>query len=105
MFIACMKAVLASSTAIGDADDKLTSAKNFSLKNLSDLSYKSNLSLSGLKSSFQFKGTQVLAGKTTRGSIMEVNSALRFDKGNITYVFPYKMKVKAPKFKTPSPVN
>ena len=33
------------------------------------------------------------------------NSFMQIDKGNTTYIMPYKLKVKAPKFKTPSPNN
>jgi hypothetical protein len=33
----------------------------------------------------------------------EMNSMLRFDNGNSSFVFPYKFKVKVPKFKTPTP--
>lgn len=82
----------------GIADEKTKSSK-YSLKNLSSLSHK-GLSFSSLKSSLQFKGTQV--SKDVQGN-SEMNSMLRFDNGNTTYIYPYKFKVKAPKFKTPAP--
>lgn len=84
----------------GIADEKTKSSK-YSLKNLSTLSHK-GLSFSSLKSSLQFKGTQL--SKDGQGNA-EMNSMLRYDNGNTTYIYPYKFKIKAPKFKTPSPVQ
>jgi hypothetical protein len=84
----------------GIADEKTKSSK-YSLKNLSTLAHK-GLSFSSLKSSLQFKGTQL--SKDGQGNA-EMNSMLRYDNGNTTYIYPYKFKVKAPKFKTPAPVQ
>ncbi len=83
----------------GIADEKTKTSK-YSLKNLSTLSHK-GLSFSSLKSSLQFKGTQ-LSKDAAQGN-SEMNSMLRYDNGNTTYIYPYKFKVKAPKFKTPTP--
>jgi hypothetical protein len=33
------------------------------------------------------------------------SSYLKFNKGNISYVIPYRYKVVLPRFKTPSPVQ
>ena len=82
----------------GLTDDKNKNNK-YSLKNLSSLSHK-GLSFASLKSSLQYKGAQM--SKETQSS-SEISSMLRFDNGNTTYVYPYKFKVKAPKFKTPAP--
>jgi hypothetical protein len=82
----------------GIADEKTKNSK-YSLKNLSSLSHK-GLSFASLKSSLQFKGTQL--PKDAQNS-SEMNSMLRYDNGNTTYIYPYKFKVKAPKFKTPAP--
>ncbi|MES2330978.1 MAG: hypothetical protein V4539_15350 [Bacteroidota bacterium] len=79
----------------GIADEKLKTTK-FSLKNLSAFSHK-GLSFSSMKSSLQYKGPQSLSGSS------EGISMLRFDNGNTSYVYPYKIKVKTPKFKTPAP--
>lgn len=79
--------------------DEKTKTSKYSLKNLSVLSHK-GLSFSSLKSSLQYKGTQFTTKETINGS--EVSSMLRFDNGNTAYVYPYKFKIKAPKFKTPS---
>ena len=83
----------------GIADEKTKNVTKFSLKNLSALSHK-GLSFSSLKSSLQYKGTQP-SKESIFGS--EVSSMLRYDNGNTTYIYPYKFKVKAPKFKTPVP--
>lgn len=88
----------------GSADEKTKSAAKFSLKNLSSYAHK-GLTFSSLKSSLQYKGLQFNSNKeneTSNGS-SEINSMLRYDNGNTTYIYPYKFKVKAPKFKTPAP--
>jgi hypothetical protein len=83
----------------GIADEHNKNSK-YSLKNLNSFSRKS-LTYSSMKSSLQFKGTQLLINKDNQSS-SEINSMLRFDNGNTTFVYPYKFKVKvATKFKTP----
>lgn len=82
----------------GIADEKAKMTK-YSLKNLTSLSHKS-LSFASLRSTLQYK-PQASSKESIFGS--EVNSSLRYDNGNTTYVYPYKFKIKAPKFKTPSP--
>ena len=84
----------------GIADEKIRTSK-YSFKHLSSLSHKS-LSFSSLKSSLQYKGPQTSVSKEN-SNVTEVSSMLRYDNGNTTYVYPYKVKVKAPKCKTPSP--
>jgi hypothetical protein len=83
----------------GIADEKLKTTK-YSLKNFSSLSHKA-LSFSSLRSTLQYKGPQASSKDAAFGS--DVNSMLRYDNGNTTYIYPYKFKVKAPKFKTPTP--
>ncbi len=86
---------------IGESDKN----KKYSLKNLSSFSHHS-LSLSTLKLGFQFKGSNILnqTGSLTTG--FESNSILRYDRGgNTTYIMPYKIKFKIPKFKVPSATN
>lgn len=86
----------------GIADEKTKSSSKYSLKNLSSLAHK-GLSFATLKSSLQYRGPQLFnkASETSTGSV--VNSMLRYDNGNTTYIYPYKFKVKAPKFTTPAP--
>lgn len=93
-----MQVVYAAFSFTGIADEKTKSSK-YSLKNLSSLSHK-GLSFSSLKSSLLYKGSQT-PKETSTGA--EVSSMLRFDNGNTTYIYPYRFKIKAPKFKTPAP--
>lgn len=83
----------------GSTDEN--SKNKYSLKNFNKNFYKSASPFS-LRSTFQYKGTQVLSihrddNSTTYQSIM------RFEKGNTTYIYPYKHKVSLPKFKAPAP--
>ncbi len=102
-FVMSVQVVLASISFSGVVDDKNKSNK-YSLKNLSSLSHHS-LSLSAVKLNLQFKGTDVISQKNTSTGL-EINSILYYNKGNTTYIMPYKFKIRVPKFKTPSaPVN
>ena len=84
----------------GSSDDRIN---RFSLKSLNK--YTRSYSLTGLRpSAFQFRGSQDLDFQKTENSL-EINSMIRMERGNTTYIFPYKYKVKVSKFKTPSPVN
>lgn len=90
----------------GFADEKTHSSNKFSLKNLSLLEHKGlTLSFSSLKSNLQFKGMMQLSERksTDNPNTSEVSTILRYENGNTTYIYPYKFKVKTPKFKTPAP--
>jgi hypothetical protein len=100
LFAMGMQVAYAAFSLTGVADEKNKNSK-YSLKTLNSLSHK-GLSFSSLRLSLQYKGIQASKDMTT-GS--EMNSLMRFDNGNTTYIYPYKFKVKAPKFKTPSPQN
>ena len=83
----------------GSTDEN--SKNKYSLKNFNKNFYKSASPFS-LRNTFQYKGTQVLSihrddNSTTYQSIM------RFEKGNTTYIYPYKHKVSLPRFKAPTP--
>ena len=95
-----IQVVYAAFSFTGLADEKSKNSK-YSLKNLSALSHK-GLSFSSLKSNLQYKGAQSSSSSKESFSGIEVNSMLRFDNGNTTYIYPYKFKVKASKFKTPA---
>ena len=80
----------------GNADDR--NKDKYSLKNLNKLS--KNYSLSSLRTStFQYKGFYQV--NQTSGN--QTSSYLSLQRGNITYVYPYKYKVKVPRFVTPTP--
>ncbi len=86
----------------GIADEKTKSSSKFSLKNLSSMAHK-GLSFASLKNSLQYRGPQLLSKSSETSTGSEVNSMLRYNNGNTTYIYPYRFKIKAPKFKTPTP--
>lgn len=84
----------------GTTNDK---TKNiYSLKNFNSNFYKSASPFS-LRAGFQFNGSQLISVKKESNGDLTSNSIIRFEKGNTTYVYPYKHKVPVPKFKTPAP--
>ena len=96
-----MKLTFAAISFTGIVDEKTRNNK-YSLRNLNNYS-KKGLSLNAIKSNLQFKGIYLPSTSLSLES-SEVNSMLQYNNGNTTYVYPYKFKVKVPKFKTPSPV-
>ena len=72
----------------------------YSLKNIGNLTHKT-ATFYTLKSSLEFKG---IASMNMNGSVNNSNY-LKYNKGNISYVIPYRYKVVLSKFKTPSPVQ
>jgi hypothetical protein len=88
-------------TLSGISTEKRGKQSKFTLKNLSSLSSKS-LSYSSLKSTMQYKSIQIVGLQLKGNESPEMNSMLRFDNGNSSFVYPYKFKVKVPKFKAPS---
>lgn len=89
---------IAFASTSGSADDRLN---KFSLKNLSK--YSKSYSLSGLRpSSLTFTGSEEVMTIQRLDNSLQNNSIVRMEKGNTTFVYPYKYKVRVPKFKTPS---
>lgn len=88
-------------TLTGLTDEKSKNAK-YSLRTLSNISNKT-LSFSALRYGLPYQGMQSYTTTRTPSSLLVSNSMLRFGTGNTTYVFSYHVKVKAPKFKTPTP--
>jgi len=88
-------------TLSGITTEKRGKQSKFTLKNLNSLSSKS-LSYSSLKSTMQYKSIQTLGLQLKGNDNPEMSSMLRFDNGNSSFVYPYKFKVKVPKFKAPS---
>lgn len=99
-----MQFVYAAFSFSGLTGEKERSNK-YSLKNLSTLANNKSISLYSLKSSLQYKGMQSLSSKNTTSGGVETTSLLRYENGNTTFVYPYKFKIKVPKFKTPAPNN
>ena len=90
----------ASTVVLGKSESKKTTEK-YSLKNLSNLNQRAS-TFQNLKSSLVYKGLTIHSN--LNGAINSSNY-LKYNKGNITYVIPYRYKIILPKFKTPSPQN
>ena len=89
-------------TFTGITEKKAKDSK-YTLKNAHNLSNKA-VSYASLKYSLHLSnGSQTHSQSTKSG--LEVTSLLRYQNGNTSYVYPYKFKVKVPKFKTPSPAQ
>jgi hypothetical protein len=83
----------------GTVDEKAKS--KYSLKNFNKNFYKKTSPFS-LTVGFRFKGTQIMSQQKDVTGIT-YNSMMRYEKGNSTYIYPYKHKVSIPAFKTPAP--
>lgn len=99
--MAVVTSTVHASTIVTSTSDSKKLTEKYSLKNLSSLSHKAS-TFHDLKSSLVYKGLSVHTN--SNGSTKQSNY-LKYNKGNITYVIPYRHKVILPKFKTPSPQN
>jgi hypothetical protein len=87
-------------TLTGKVDEKAKSSQ-YSLRNIGRYSNKS-YSLSLYRTNLMYRGSLSISPKNGSNGI---NSFIQIESGNTTYIMPYKLKVKTPKFKTPSPNN
>ena len=73
-----------------------------SLKNISK--YKRCNTIPSLKfSQFQYKGSSNFSPSKSNGTFWQMQSTIRLQSGNTTYVYPYKYKTKLQQvFKTPT---
>ena len=99
VFITVVSSSVHASTIVSGTSDSKKVTEKYSLKNLSSLSHKTS-TFRDLKSSLLYKGLSV---STTVTSGLGQSNYLKYNKGNITYVIPYRHKVILPRFKTPSP--
>ena len=99
VFITVVTTTVHASTIVSGTSESKKVTEKYSLKNLSSLSHKAS-TFHDLKSSLLYKGLTVSTSMNT--GIGQTNY-LKYNKGNITYVIPYRHKVILPKFKTPSP--
>lgn len=103
LYTACLAIMLLastssfSSTIVNNNMDSRKLLEKYSLKNIGNSTLKT-ATFNALKSSLIFKG---FSTTTTDAN----SSYLKFNKGNISYVIPYRYKVVLPRFKTPSPVQ
>lgn len=72
----------------------------FSLKNFNKNFYKTASPFS-IRAGFAFKGFQFINQKKEVNGDITLNSMMRYEKGNTTYIYPYKHKISVPKFKSP----
>jgi len=98
-FALAISTSLFASTFLTVTNESKKSANKYTLRNLSLLTHKTSTFYT-LKSSLEFKGM-------TSFSNLNINATnyLKYNKGNISYVIPYRFKVVLPRFKTPSSVQ
>ena len=99
VFITVVSSSVHASTIISGTSESKKVSEKYSLKNLSSLSHKAS-TFHDLKSSLLYKGLTI--STSLNGGLGQTNY-LKYNKGNITYVIPYRHKVILPRFKTPSP--
>lgn len=74
----------------------------YSLKSFNKNFYKNAFHFS-LRTGFDYKGVRFLNQSKDANGNLTINSMMRFEKGNTTYIYPYTHKISVAKFKTPSP--
>ena len=99
VFITVVTTTVHASTIVSSSSESKKASEKYSLKNLSSLSHKAT-TFHDLKSSLVYKGLTVHANMNGTSN---QTTYLKYNKGNITYVIPYRHKVILPRFKTPSP--
>ena len=99
VFITVISSTVHASTIVSGTSESKKVTEKYSLKNLSSLSHKSS-TFRDLKSSLLYKGLTVTS--SISAGLGQTNY-LKYNKGNITYVIPYRHKVILPRFKAPSP--
>ncbi|HEX3025453.1 MAG TPA: hypothetical protein VHP12_09595 [Chitinophagaceae bacterium] len=102
LLIMAVQVAIASFSFTGITDER-TKANKYSLKNLSSYPHKS-ISISELKSELQFNGSHSVSLKN-KGSGLEMSSMMQYERGNTTFVFPYKFRVKLYKDKIRIPLH
>lgn len=104
MLVFCLHLVMSAVAFTGIVDEKAKNSK-FTLNSLNRYS-KKGISLSAIKSNLNYKGLTLLNNSSSlMNSNTELNSQLQYNNGNTSYIYPYKIKVKVPKFKVPENRN
>lgn len=99
-----MQLAYAALSFTGIIDEKSKTSK-YSLRSLHQYS-KKGLSLNAIKSTLQYRGMFFPLNSSSSFTKTELTSMMiQYDNGNTSYVYPYKVKVKVPKFKTPQPTH
>lgn len=103
LFLTCLMAStlisnkMYASTVITTTLEAKKETEKYSLKNLGNMVRKT-ASFYTLKSSLEFKGLS-LSSSTGNATY------LKYNKGNISYLIPYRYKVILPRFKTPTKIQ
>lgn len=103
LFVLGAQLALAAFTFTGITEKKAKES-TYTLKNMHHLSAKA-VSYASLKYSLSLKASSQTTTQQSTQNGIEVTSLLRYNNGNTSYVYPYKFKVKVPKFKTPAPAQ
>ncbi|MFY8128289.1 MAG: hypothetical protein ACOVMM_07905 [Chitinophagaceae bacterium] len=93
--------ILGASTISGTTGETKKNSK-YSLSNLSLYSKKA-INFNLFKSPSLYSGSSILNQQTNTPSGIQINTSMQFNRGNTTYIFPYKLKLKVSKFKLPAP--
>lgn len=103
-YLVAAMCVLAVQLAYGSFTGKSgNDSERFSLRNINTTK---TFSLNSLHTNtFRYKGTSNI-NQQNNGQQVQVQSMIRLERGNTTYVYPYKYTVKVPKFVAPkAPTN
>lgn len=100
LLVFAVQFVFAAFTSTGKRNNKQAESK-YSLKNLSSFTNK-GLSLASVRYNSKLLATDYKANTFMQSN---ANNHVQMQNGNTTFIFPYKAKVKVPKFKTPSPTS
>ncbi len=87
--------------SVSGSSNNSAKKEKFTLKNFNK-NFK-NISVVSLSYGLTLKNSQVTSQQKNNTG-MQLNGVLHYEKGNTTYIYPYKHKVTVPKFKAPSPV-
>ena len=94
ILIMFVKLAFASITFTGISDEKSRGSK-YSLKNFSN--FRHTFSLNSLKYRLHYTGSDILSQNQISPIGTQMNSMMRYDRGNTTYIMPFNYKVKVPK--------
>lgn len=97
----CVSSIVAFASMGGGGERKKKSAPLLSGLSVVEPCLKPTLGTFSLKSSFNYRGNQLLEEKHER--FVMYNSVVTYKNGNTIHILPYKHKVILQKFKTPTP--
>lgn len=78
-------------------------SRQFSLKDFNRNFYRPSTIPFSLRAGFQYRGSQILKHRKEANGTSTITSVLKFERGNTTYIYPYKHKITVPRFTTPAP--